>query len=1079
MLKFLLGTAEADKINEIYRRAKADSDLGKSVFILVPEQYSMYAEQELISRLGLSAQNKIQILTFSRLSNMIFSKLGPLRTKYIDKTGKYLLACRSMQLCQSELTFFGKNISQSGFASLIVSAISEFKRYGVLPADLIKQSKECENGVLSAKLSDLALIYQKFDELVDENYINAEDNLAIAMTKIKDADFLSGTLYINHFATFTPIEYEVIKSLMTKMDICVSLCTDTVCENSVLFSSQVKVLSRLNALAKETETRIDSPIFIEATEISSATPELWHLRENYFSYTPKAIEGNPSSIHVLLPQNYYSEVQHAAGIINRLCRTKGYRLNDILILTGSLETYELIIPAVFEEFGINYFLDQKIRLAESPFMRMIVAIFEILAFGFSYERVMTILRSGFWNITKSDADIFENYILAADISHKQWQSRDKWVYNPRPSAFDLETINQIKIKILDPILDLVASFSGRKSIRIICKNFCDWLNAISIYETVSKKIEKFKEDKNPEAEERLVRVWSSFVSVINQISDCMGDTPATFTEFYELFCSCCNELSVGIIPPTQDKVMISEAQRFRSTGAKAVIVLGVTDKVFPKSHSSEGILSDAERLYLKESGLTLAPDTYTRQKEEQFLIYSVFSTATEELYLLSPVSDKEGKSLGSSEVLKRLKSSVFPDIEFKKEDTGFDMFEGRNHTFYELCARLFECGFNLSLLPPMWKTIYEYFENDIEYAKKLLSFRKMHLQSSEPPAISKALAKKLYGSPLLLSVSKLEKYNSCAFSFFMRYGLLAEERLLGGLKPTDTGSILHDILCRYFKDKSEKNADYAKISHSQCCDEIAALVNEYAKESDNTLFVSSNYYGYMLMRLKNIASATAWKLIRFYSQSAFRPSGFEVGFGRRGSLPPYEISTKDGKVLLEGFIDRVDSADIGGQEFITVTDYKSSEKRIDSAMIDAGITIQPLIYANAIAKGNRGAIPAAMMYLQMSDPILKFENPPSVEEWEAAMSDNIKVHGLFLDSPEVLAALDPDPDNKNAVHYINCDKKSRLVRELFEKRLKGAEDCAANTAEKISDGIIDPNPPDISGFDPCSYCPYGSICRED
>ena len=72
MLEFLLGTEDRAKIKEIYRRAKQDSSVGKSVFILVPEQYSMYAEQELIETLGLSAQSRIQILTFSRLSNMIF-----------------------------------------------------------------------------------------------------------------------------------------------------------------------------------------------------------------------------------------------------------------------------------------------------------------------------------------------------------------------------------------------------------------------------------------------------------------------------------------------------------------------------------------------------------------------------------------------------------------------------------------------------------------------------------------------------------------------------------------------------------------------------------------------------------------------------------------------------------------------------------------------------------------------------------------------------------------------------------------------------------------------------------------------
>ncbi len=1077
MLEFLFGTQERTKANEIYSRAKADAALGKSVFILVPEQYSMYAEQELIESLGLSAQNKIQILTFARLSNMIFSKLGPLRTGYIDKAGKYLLVCRSMQLCKNDLLFFNKNIGQPGFAKLIVSLISEFKRYGATPDSLRSTAERLEPSTLSAKLSDLALIYERFDQLIEENHSNAEDNLSLALTKIPQAYFLHGSLYINYFRSFTPVEYDVIRALLLKMDICVSLCSDTL-EDSLLFSSQVAVYHNLSKIAGEIGVSCKNPEFLNFSDTLQAE-ELSHLKNNYFKSTPKAFAYASNHLHIVRPQNFYSEVVSAARIIKKLCRTKGYSLNDFLILTGALENYELVVPSVFEEFDISYFLDQKISISESPFMRMILAVLEILTFGFSYERVMTILRSGFWDISKNDADIFENYILASDITHKQWSSRKDWIYNPKPQLFDLDEINRIKAAVVDPILNLFDMFHGRKTIAEICDKFCSWLNTLSIYQTVEEKIGQYRQSCDIEQAERLGGVWSSFVSVINQISDCLGGTPATFSDFYEMFTACCSELNVGIVPPTQDKVIISEVQRFRSTGTKIVIVLGVADKIFPKSHNSEGILSDNERIRLCEAGLLLAPDSFARQKEEQFLIYSVFSTPEDELYLMSPLSDKEGKSLGSSEVLKRIRRSIIPSVSLENESMGLDLIEGRSHTFFELCARLFECGFDKSKLAPVWKSVYSCLEDDPEFSEKISDFNNMYNLSGEPAEISKAMAKKLYGSPLTLSVSKLEKYNSCAFSFFMKYGLFAEERLLGGLKATDTGNILHDVLCRYFKDKSERSADYSKITRDECFDEISRMVNTIAKESDNTLMVSSNYYGYMLMRLKSIAATTAWKLVRFYSKSAFRPKGFELSFGRSGALPAYEIPAGEGRVRLQGFIDRIDTASIDGTEYIAITDYKSSEKRIEPEMIDAGITLQPLLYANAAAKENKDARTAAVMYLQMNDPILKFDSVPTDIEWESGMSDGLKTHGLFLDAPDVLSALDPDIDDKNAVHYISCDKKSRLTAEFFDTRLKNAEKCAAETADKILDGAIAPNPTKIKGFDPCAYCPYSNICCED
>lgn len=1076
MLEFLCGAAGSGKTEEIYKRAQADSAAGKTVFILVPDQYSMFAERELISRLGLSSQNKIQILTFSRLSNMIFSKFGPLRTGYIDKAGKYLMACRAIQLTAAELKFFVRNVNQPGFSGLIVSVISEFKRYGATPDSLLAAAEKTNDAVLAMKLWDFATIYRKFDELVTAEYSNAEDSLAIAAPKISECDFISGSVYVNFFKSFTPTEYYALTEIMKKADLCIALCCDTLSESSALFSAQAHTYSSLMQIAEALGINAKKPIFLTEEKRFLNNAELRHIKDNFFSHKTLPFKGKPASVHIYNPDNRYAEVTECARLVRRLCRTGGYSFNDILILTGSMADYELLIPSVFDEFDINCFLDRKIKLTESPLMRMIIAVFEILAYGFSYERVMTIIRSGFWNISRDEADILENYILAADISHKQWNSTKPWTYNPHPSAFDMEFINAAKEKVIAPVLELKEMFCGRKTVGEICKNLCIWFNSMALHETVSARIDEYINTDRAELANQLHRMWNSFVSVINQLSSCMYDTPASFTQFYELFTAACSELTVGIIPPTLDKVMISEASRFRSTGEKIVIVLGVCDSAFPKSYMAEGLITDEERLSLAEAGFTLAPDAYNRQKEEQFLIYSVLTTANEQLYLFSPANDRDGKALGSSSVIKRIKA-LFPEIEVNKGSSEFDSIEGRENTFFELCARLFEVGFEPAALKPLWQKAYGFFKENAKYAARLEQFEKMHARKGIPPKISKKTAQLLYGSPLTLSVSKLEKYNSCAFSFFMRYGLFAEERLLGGLKATDTGTILHSVLCDYFK--ANKDADFGKITRNECFDDIAALIDTAAENSKSSPFAASNFYNYMMLRLKSIASSTAWKLVKFYEQSDFRPVGFEISFGKHGSLPAYEISAQHGSVYLEGFIDRIDSASLNGRTYINITDYKSSEKRIDPAMVDAGITIQPLIYANAATRQTENAQPAAMMYMQMNDPILKCDQPPSEHEWEAGMNNKIKIHGIFLDEPEVILAIDKNPDDKNSIHYINCDKKSRLTQSSMVLKLRGAEECAAKTADSILDGKIDAAPPLLPGFDPCAYCPYSSVCREE
>ncbi len=1078
MLSFICSTDETQKLNEIYRRAEADAAQGKSVFILVPEQYSMYAEQKLISTLGLPCQSKIQILTFSRLCNLVFSKMGPLRTNYIDKAGKHILTRRALQLSAKNLSFFRRNLGRKGFTGLIRSTISEFKRYGVTPDGLRSAAESTDDQNLTAKLLDLAEIYKNFNALIDMGYCNSEDNLSLIISKIKNAPFLKGCCYVNFFKSFTPTEYAVLSNLMQVSDLCVALTTDIVEGESRVFASQINTYQKLLKIASESNTKTEAPLFLQRETSSTLHPDLEHLRDNFFSYRPEAYPEKPKHVHLLRPDNYREEVTLCARLIRRLVREEGYTFNDFLILTGSMESYEPLIPRIFAEYGISHFLDRKIPLTESPFMRMLLSVLEILAYGFSYDRIMRIARSGYFPVTMREADIFENYVLAADIPHSLWTTRKDWTYNPNRHSFDMEYINSVKAKLVHPILDLIDMFSGRKTAKTICTNLYSWMNSVSVPKRVGKKITFLRANGEYQKSEHLRRVWNSFISVTSQISDSAGDEFSTFSEFLDLFAAACGELNIGMIPPTQDKVLISAIDLFRSTGSKVVIILGALDGVFPRDYMTEGLISDAERLLLEEAGLSLAPDNLHRQLEEQFLIYSVITTAKEQLYVFSPLSNRDGGGLKPSEIVYTLTDDLFPQLRDEADLLRDDLasIETCDAAFSGLTSKLFEVDWNLDKLSPLWSEVRKNLLSKPYYAKRLSDLEEMHKRKALSQKLSLKTAKKLYGEPLVLSVSKLEKYNSCAFSFFLRYGLAAQERLLGGLNPADTGTILHDVLCSYFKAKAEENADYSKIDRSQCSGEISALIDKAAETANENLSADSNYYKYMMLRLKGIATSTAWKMIKFYSQSDFRPTGFEVSFGTDAQYPPYEIDANGEKVFLEGFIDRVDTAEIGGTPSISITDYKSSERTLSIPLAEAGIRFQPLIYANALLRHLTSSQVAALFYLQMNEPIPDFVTIPDEHTLEKEITKKIAAHGLIVDDPDVIHSIDHAHGDKTAIHHIPCTEGSLLSRKEFEELLAKADKKAAESADKILSGVIDVNPSFTAGNNPCTYCPYSSIC---
>lgn len=1079
MLSFIYGTDESQRLDEIYRRAKEDAKDGKNVYILVPEQYSMSAEEELISALGFSAQSRIQILTFSRLASLIFSKMGPLRTNYMDKAGKLIMTKRTLSLCEKDLLLFGRNVNQKGFVKLIMTLISEFKRYGVTPADLLSAKEKTTDARLSMKLGDLSLIYKTLDGLILESHSNSEDNLSMIIPKIKDACFLRGSFYINFFQRFTPTEYAVISEIMQISDVCVSLCTDKVDGTSLVFSSQIATLKNLMMTAEKLGIETSAPSLISSGTTLPA--DILHLKENLFAPSPECFEGNPEHIRILRPDNQSSEVSMCAQLIKKLLRENNYSLNDILVLSGNIENYEHLLPRIFEEYEIPFFLDRKTVLTKSPFMQMLLSILEILAYGFSYERIMRVARSGFFPVSQNDCDIFENYVLAASISHSAWNKLDNWTFNPDPGAFSMDEINRIKAGLVHPILDLLNMFSGRKTAKTITENLFLWMGKMGFPDIVDKKIAEFKSQLKTDDADQLRMVWNSFISVANQIADFMGSSFSTFADFYELFSSAAGELSVGIIPPSQDTVTISPVELFRSTGAKAVILLGALDGVFPKSHTNEGLISDAERLLLKDTGLTLAPDNLSAQRDEQFLVYSVVSTPREELFIFAPLGDRDGKTLKPSDIIYSLKEDIFPDIKEISQSSHFDPseFQSREITLRHLAEKLFQNDWKKDSLSPLWKEAYDCLCSIPEYNENLLRLSEMNSHKTPNDIITKETAKQLYGENLVMSVSKLEKYNSCAFSFFMQYGLFAKERLLGGLKIADTGTLLHSVLCDYFKSKSAPGTDYGSISRNECFADISNLVDFAGKTLNEALYQSSHYYKYMLLRMKNIATSTAWKLIRFYAQSDFRPAGFEIAFGKNKEYPPYTLPTAFGTVSLKGFVDRVDSAKIDGNEYLIISDYKSSEKKLDTNLANLGVRFQPLIYANALTKSSSKSRVAAMLYLEMTDPYISCTTEPEVSRREKEISDKISVHGLALDSPAVLQGIDNYFSDKDAIHYIRLNPKSILPQEYFDEILNGADQKAIETAENILSGKIDINPICVSNFDACSICSYSGVCMKN
>ena len=828
MFKVVYGTAEYDGGAYLFENIKENISKNIKSYILVPEQFSVFTERRIIAAFGVSAQKNAEVLTFSRLSDLVLSELGPLRLNYIDGAGKEILAARTMQLIEKKLDYFLPNVHQKGFSGLMSELVSEFKRYGHTYDSLRTAAEKFKNTELSRKLIDMALFYEVYDGLINKNNSDAEDNLALAVSKIKDFDMINGScIFVSEFRSFTPLEQRALAELIKKSaEFRLILCCDNPERPDDLFAVPASACRALRDAAAAAGTEIGRPEKLKYQK--PMAPDIRHMVRNYFKIRPEKYQKPAKHIHFMRPESYFNEVEAAAALIHRLCRERGCRQSDFLILARDTEEYSGLIPLVFEDYGINVFLDKRRSLVENPYLLYLSAVIDVLGRGFSYERVMVMAKSGFCDgLSVGERDIFENYLLAVNPGHAMWNSAENWSFNPNKSMFDMEMINKVKAKVLDPVTDLNKSIKGRKTAGDIAEALFEFIERGRHREIMREICDRLSDKGLVYLAEEYRMAWNSVISVLGEINEIMGGAPMTYEKFYELFTSACSGIKVGVSPQTIDGTAFSGIDMFRSAGVKVVIVLGVTDGVFPGIRGSEGLISDAERRMLRDEGFELAMTAAEKTVDENMLIYNVLSAASDEIYFMSPQSSGSD-TLDPSRIAVKLK-----EIFDAEDEEPQKIPETRNAALRELKRRkAAELGGKGT------ETLEAAFEGDENYGRFL---RRVYNAERGYDSLSKDAVTRLYGRDIMLSASKLERYNGCAFSYFMRYGLYAAPREPASFDPLSMGNVLHGALERYFDGKT----DFESVTREQCRKEINAIIKDIAGSADEIMYRSSAYYKYL------------------------------------------------------------------------------------------------------------------------------------------------------------------------------------------------------------------------------------------
>ncbi len=1116
-LQFIYGRAGSGKtfqcLNQI--KSKLLENKSKKLVLLVPEQYTLQAERDLINVLKTGGILKTEVLSFRRMAYRVLNEVGGITYPHLHPAGKCMIIYRILDKMKDEFAIFQKSANCKGFVNTISTLITELKRYNVHPDNLDSVLKHLdEENYLKYKLNEIKLIYTEFENILSKSYRDADDELTVLAGKLDETHMYDAAeIWIDGFSGFTPQEYAVISKLMQKADkLYITICTDVLEDErgidlSDVFSSAKKSYRKLIDIAGNSNTAVLSPIGLNGVKPPrfKDSEELRWLEDNYNSYSYKCYQKSTKDIELFESVNIYSEIEECARDIIMQCRDNGLRYKDITVVTRNLAGYENLIEVIFEQYEIPCFIDSKTEITNHPLVRLVLSMLDIFIENWSYETVFRYLKSGLTGIEDTRIDVIENYVLACGIRGIRWTKNKDWETSIDLVADDkrsieneqmLLEINRTRSEICEPLLRFRGKIKGRKKATEFCSCLYEFLVEIGVQNRIEEQIDQFNNNGLLKLANEYEQVWNILMDVFDQIVEVMGDETFGLERFTNTLKIGLAEYKISTIPASLDQVLVGSVEHSRSHEIKALYVLGTNDGIFPSAGIKEGILSDADRRILNNNGIELASDTKTQVFDEQQLIYRTLSTPKNFLRLSWPIADHEGKTMRPSIIISRIKK-LFPKITEKSnlqkvlnENQIIAAISSPIPAFNQLVSALRQKNDGADI-SEIWSEVFSWFSklpNWNERCEIMLKALK-HKNVALPVNISKI--QELYGSNAYSSVSRLEKYTSCPFAYYIQYGLGARERKIYQMSPPDVGTFMHTVIERFSKMLEEQNISWRAFDKDWCEKQIAIIVDKLLESMRNTIIGGSKRFRTLTARLKRVVTRSVWLIAEHIRMSSFDPIGYEIDFGEGGNYPPIVIELGSGKkVTLVGRIDRVDALKTDDGTYLRIVDYKSGNKDFKLCDVYYGLQMQLITYLDALwenaEKQNQDkVIPAGMLYFKIDDPIINSNNTATAEEIEMSIMKKLKMKGLLLADVQLIKHMDNTIEGSSKIIPARINKGDTLgkssiasldqflvLRTYIRKLLK-------DMCTEMMKGNVPIKPYKKKKLTSCQYCSFSSVCQFD
>lgn len=1112
-LRFCFGPSGSGKSHRIYEEImqRAAEEPGRNFLIIVPDQFTMQTQKDLVMRSDRDGILNIDVLSFGRLSHRILEEVGTKEMPVLDDTGKSLVLQKVAADLKEQLPAMGSLLHKQGYIHEVKSAISEFMQYGISTQDMDKLITNAQKrGALAMKLKDLKTLYRGFQDYIRDHFITTEETLDVLRRSLSKSKILKGSVVVfDGFTGFTPIQNRLIQELMR-------VCAETIVTVTIgvgedpykmdgeqkLFHLSKKTVADLEKLAAEAEVERGEDLFVKGGPNRFAkAPALHYLEQNLFRYQYEPYAGEQQEIHMFEALSPREEVHQTALYIRHLIREQGMTYRDIAVVIGDLEGYASYVETEFGQLEIPCFLDRTRGIVLNPMIEYIKSALQLYIKDFSYDTVFHFLRSGMADISREEIDELENYVIRTGARGYRTYSR---LFTRRTEELQgnaegseqaeektMERLNRIRQQFMDAV-EILHMGSQEKAGDYV-SHLYDFLEQNQVQQKLLNYQQQFEKEGDLSRAREYAQIYRLVMDLLDQVYELLGEEEISRQEFADILEAGFGEITVGTIPQNVDRIVVGDMERTRLKQVKVLFFLGVNDGSIPKNASKGGIISDMDREFLIESGTEMAPSPRQQMYIQRLYLYLNMTKPSEQLYLSYAKVNSEGKGIRPSYLIDTVRK-LFPamSVEYPQNRSRLEQIEGRQEGARYLAEELRE--YVEGTLPEEERQdfylMYRAYEADAA-GRDLLT--RAAFRRYRESGLSRIVARALYGQQLENSVSRLETYAACACRHFLQYGLSLQEREEFGFEASDMGTVYHAVLENFAGKLAESNLTWWDFTEDFAAKAVKESVEAYAATYGETVLYSSARNEYAITRMSRILTRTVLTLQKHLKQGSFQPDDYELSFRFAEDLDSIHVDlSEDEKMHLQGRIDRIDVSEDTEHVYVKVIDYKSGNRKFDLAALYYGLQLQLVVYMNAAMEmesrkhPDKEIVPAALLYYHIDDPTIETPVELTDEQINEQILAKLRMNGVVNSDPEVVERLDRYMQDKSVVIPVEKKKDGSfsarsgvLSREEMQLISSYVDAKIRSIGREILDGKIAANPYEKGNEEACTYCAYKKVCGFD